>query len=89
MKHWMFRCNDVSQKVSQGLDAPLPLATRLMVRMHLWMCRHCSRVYKQLQLLGRISRGVDAEISDCPPDLPTSLSPEARERIKKKMRTCK
>jgi predicted anti-sigma-YlaC factor YlaD len=85
----MFRCNEVSQKVSQGLDAPLPLATRLMVRMHLWMCRHCSRVYKQLQLLRKLSRRTVAEPSDCPPELPSTLSPEARERIKEALRRCR
>lgn len=85
----MFRCDEVSQKVSQGLDAPLPLGTRLLIRMHLWMCRHCRRLYKQLQLLRRLSRGINADISDCPPDLPTALSPKVRERIKEKLRACK
>ena len=85
----MFRCNEVSQKVSQGLDAPLPLATRLMVRMHLWMCRHCSRVYRQLRVLRKLSRQSDVQAIDCPADLPPTLSPEARERIKKELRTSK
>lgn len=89
MRHWMFRCNEVSQKVSQGLDTPLPLGTRLLVRMHLWMCRHCSRVYKQLRLLRRLGRQSDVPAADCPQDLPTALSPEARERIKKALSTSK
>jgi predicted anti-sigma-YlaC factor YlaD len=82
----MFRCNEVSQKISQGLDTPLPLGTRLLVRVHLWMCRHCRRVYDQLQLLRRLSRQSDVPVADGPPDLPTTLSPEARERIKKELR---
>jgi predicted anti-sigma-YlaC factor YlaD len=86
MRHWMFRCSEVSQKVSQGLDAPLPLGTRLLVRVHLWMCRHCRRVYEQLRLLRKLSRHADVQEADCPPDLPTTLSPEARERIKKELR---
>jgi hypothetical protein len=85
----MFRCNEVSQKVSHGMDAPLPLGTRLLVRMHLWMCRHCSRVYHQLHLLRKISRRTEADPSDCPPDLPTTLSAETRERIKQELHKCK
>jgi hypothetical protein len=85
----MFRCSEVSQKVSQGLDAPLPLGTRLLVRVHLWMCRHCSRVYEQLQLLRKLSRQSDVPAADCPPELPTALSPETRERIKKELSTSK
>ena len=89
MNHWMFRCNDVSKKVSQGMDTPQPLGTRMMIRMHLWMCRHCSRVYRQLHQLRQMSRHNHADAADCPPDLPDALSPEARERIKAKLRHCK
>jgi predicted anti-sigma-YlaC factor YlaD len=89
MKHWMFRCDQVSQKISQGLDAPQTLGARILIRMHLWMCRHCSRVYAQLHQLRRISRYNGADASDCPPDLPATLSPEACQRIKEKLRHCK
>lgn len=43
MKLWMFRCQDVSQKVSQSMDASLPLSHRLAVRMHLMMCRYSGK----------------------------------------------
>jgi predicted anti-sigma-YlaC factor YlaD len=88
MTHWMFRCDEVSKKVSQGMDTPLSLWARILIRMHLWMCRHCRRVYGQLHQLRRMSRFEDADASDCPPDLPDALSPEARERIKEKVRNC-
>jgi hypothetical protein len=71
------------------MDAPLPLGTRILIRMHLWMCRHCGRVHRQLHQLRRISRHEAAEISDCPPGTPTALSPEACERIKQELRACK
>jgi hypothetical protein len=35
-----------------------------------------------------MSRFENADASDCPPDLPDTLSPEARERIKEKLRNC-
>ncbi len=84
----MFRCDEVSKKVSLGLDAPMPLGTRLLIRMHQWMCRHCSRFNRQLQRLRELSR-YDEEIPadlDCPPDHHPNLSPEARERIKARLR---
>ena len=34
MKHWMFRCKDVSQKVSQSMDDPLPYYQRMAIRIH-------------------------------------------------------
>ncbi len=63
MKHWMFRCNDVSQKVSQSLDASLPFHHRMAVRMHLLMCRYCARFRRQLIMLRTVSRQVDDEPS--------------------------
>jgi predicted anti-sigma-YlaC factor YlaD len=60
-----------------------------MIRIHLWMCRHCRRVYRQLHRLRGITRYDEADVSDCPPDLPATLSPEACERIKKKLQACK
>lgn len=51
MRHWMFRCKDVSHKVSLSLDASLPLHQRLAVRMHLMMCRYCARFRRQLIML--------------------------------------
>ena len=63
MKPWMFRCNDVSQKVSQSLDASLPFHHRLAVRMHLLMCRYCARFRRQLIMLRKVSRHMDGEPS--------------------------
>jgi hypothetical protein len=42
MNHWMFRCKDVSQKVSLSMDMSLPLHHRLAIRVHLVMCRYCA-----------------------------------------------
>jgi hypothetical protein len=84
MTHWMFCCKDVSQKVSQSLDATLPFHHRMAIRFHLMMCRYCSRVRRQLILLRKMSRHMD----DDPSATSTSatLSDEAKDRIKKKLR---
>jgi hypothetical protein len=80
MSHWMFRCNDVSQKVSQSIDMTLPLHQRAAIKFHLMMCRYCARFSRQLKMLRRLSRHPD---SDLPPDEPPeSLSHEAKQRIK-------
>lgn len=84
MKHWMFRCKDVSQKVSQSLDASLPFHHRLAVRMHLMMCRYCARFRRQLIMLRKVSRHMDDEPST---DRTTAtLSNETKERIRKAIR---
>ena len=84
MKHWMFRCKDVSHKVSLSLDASLPLHQRLAVRMHLMMCRYCARFRRQLIMLRKACRLVDDEPST--DEATATLSNETRERIKKVLR---
>jgi len=84
MKHWMFRCNDVSQKVSQSLDASLPFHHRMAVQMHLLMCCYCARFRRQLIMLGKVSRHVDDEPSR--DQTAATLSNETKERIKKALR---
>ena len=84
MKHWMFRCNDVSRKVSQSLDASLPFLHRLAIRMHLLMCRYCARFRRQLVMLRNASRHMDdAPSTD---EATATLSDETKERIKKALR---
>jgi hypothetical protein len=81
MNHWMFKCKEVTRMVSESLDRKLPLYQRIGVRIHLLMCKFCSRFKKQLLFLREtirlhVERGNDTELS-------TKLPPEARERIRK------
>jgi hypothetical protein len=85
MKHWMFRCQDVSQKVSQSLDTSLPLHHRMAVQFHLMMCRYCARFRSQLIMLRKICRLVDGDPSAQEPA--ATLSKESKERIKKALRS--
>ena len=85
MKHWMFRCRDVSELISLSMDTPLPLYRRLGVRVHLLVCRYCALFRRQLVVLRRLSR-------DAGDDLPETqqlenLSAEARTRIKERLRS--
>jgi hypothetical protein len=81
MNHWMFRCKDVSQKVSLSMDISLPLRHRLAVRFHLMMCRYCARFQRQMVKLRTLSRAIDTE-APASGDATAKLSEAARTRIK-------
>ena len=82
MNHWMFRCKDVSQKVSLSMDTSLPLGHRLAVRVHLMMCRYCARFRHQMLKLRTLSREIDTEEHASDDDPTVKLSEDARTRIK-------
>ncbi len=63
------------------MDVTLPLHQRLMIRMHLFMCKYCNRLRKQLLILRKAVR-----LEKLPEDDSAqagSLSESTRERIKK------
>lgn len=80
MKHWMFCCEEVSKKFSESLDRQLPFHHRMFIRIHMLMCRYCSRFRRQLLLLSELSRS--ERILDMPKDFTSGLSDQARQRIK-------
>lgn len=49
----MKTCREVYEEASDLLDDQLPLLSRLEIRMHLLLCRHCRRYVRQLRLLTR------------------------------------
>jgi len=85
MKHWMFSCKDVSQKVSQSMDVELPFYHLMAVWMHLLMCRYCARFHRQLIMLRKMSCQVDTD--KLPAEGSDTLSPEAKERMKETLRS--
>ena len=80
MHHWMFNCKEVTRMVSESLDRKLPLHQRMGIRIHLLMCKFCSRYRKQLLILREAMRLYARYGEDAEPYL--ILPPEARERIK-------
>ncbi len=42
--------------VSESMDRKLPFQDRVLIRMHLLMCRYCSRFGKQMKVLRNVSR---------------------------------
>ena len=77
----MFNCKSVSEKVSLAMDQTLPFRERLMIMLHMWMCKYCRRFKKQLLILSKAAQF--AELSSGDADQTLSLSLEAKERIKK------
>ena len=84
MRHWMFNCNEVSQKVSESMDRVLPFHQQMMIRFHLQMCKYCARFRNQLLMIRKAIRNeedTDAELR------PSEISfSEPRERIKQTLR---
>ncbi len=85
MKHWMFSCKDVTQKVSQSMDVKLPFHHHMAIRIHLLMCRYCARFHRQLMMLRKMSRHPERYLPDS--QIPDNLSQETKERMKATLRS--
>jgi hypothetical protein len=62
----MIKCNEVARLAASGELGTGGIWRRLQLRLHLAMCRHCSRFVRQIDALRSISRrlwrpGVDPE----------------------------
>jgi hypothetical protein len=83
MKHWMFNCKAVSQIVSESMDRVLPIHHRMLIWMHLMMCKYCARFKRQLLLMREVCRS--EEIMPDESDETRVLSKEACRRIKQSL----
>jgi hypothetical protein len=63
----------------------LPWRDRVLIAMHLMMCKYCYRFKKQLGLLREFSRS--QALLEKSVDASIGLPPDARERIKNTLRT--
>ena len=79
----MFNCKKVTHLVSESLDRKLPLYQRLGMRIHLMMCKFCSRYQEQLLFLRKTSRLYSESSEDADPSV--QLSSEVGKRIKESM----
>jgi hypothetical protein len=85
MPHWMFSCREVSQRVSRSLDDHLPLPQRILVWLHLKMCRYCARFRGQLAAIRRAIEQLDRQDPFGDPRI--ELPAQARERIKRALQS--
>ena len=83
----MLSCKEVSHLVSESLDRKLSLWQRIQVRLHLLMCRFCSRFRKQALFLRDAARRYLTAVEETETATSTGLSSEARDRIKRSLKT--
>jgi hypothetical protein len=81
----MFNCKEVSSRVSESLDHRLPLYQRLLIRMHLLMCKYCARFRRQVKFLREICRSY--HLDESAKDPAVNLPPDARERIRQALKS--
>ncbi len=79
----MFNCKDVSQRVSESMDRSLPLHHRMMIKIHLMMCKYCARFKQQLLALRDACRLDDLYGEDC--EHIHDLAEAARDRLKQSL----
>ncbi len=73
---WMPTCRETTELASRAMDARLPFADRMAMRVHLIICRNCAHFNAQLQELRRLFRPEPGAEDDAP-----GLAPVARQRI--------
>jgi hypothetical protein len=77
----MFSCKDVSRLVSESMDRALPFYQRVLLRMHLLMCKYCARCREQFEAI-RAASGYE-ELHGKELDASRGLSHDGKERLKK------
>lgn len=80
MSYLMFNCKEVTRLVSESLDRKLPIHQRTGIRVHLFMCKFCSRYQQQLMFLRKNLSTSAMHDEDTEPYI--SIPPEALKRIK-------
>ena len=74
-------CRDVVPLMSESLDRPLSWWESINVRLHLRVCSWCARYLAQIQMLSDFL-GLGSEEREVSSE---TLSPEARERIRRSL----
>lgn len=57
----MLTCRDITELANGYLDGELPMLTRMQVRLHLMMCKHCPKYIDQLASTTRLLRTLPSE----------------------------
>ncbi len=54
----MYSCEQASKLSSRAMEQPLTPSERMLLRLHLMMCKRCSNFARQIEFLRRASRRV-------------------------------
>ena len=80
----MLSCKEATRRVSEGLDRKLPFWRRMGLRLHVALCRRCSRYTCQVTALNRM---ISAHFGDDPPaEITEHVSQDAVQDIKSLLR---
>ena len=72
----MLKCKEVAELASKAHDMKLSWNQRIQLKIHLFMCKLCSRYVKQLKFLNSAVQNLDKNCQQ------HSLSTESRNRIR-------
>ncbi len=59
----MIRCRNVAELLTSDRLRNAGIGTRLEVRVHLWMCRHCARLARQVKTMREAASKLASAIS--------------------------
>jgi hypothetical protein len=76
-------CREASRLQSELLDHPLAPLQRFGLRAHLLLCKWCRRYGKQIRFLRRAAHEHPDQVAEAGS---STLSPEARERLRRALR---
>ena len=77
-------CPEVARLLSLGMDRPLPLTTRVKLRIHYLMCSFCERYAKQLKYMRQVAHEFPEKIGETSK---TKLPDDAKQRMKEALRS--
>lgn len=87
IRYWLLRhlpaCRNTVAVISESMDRDLTTRERLSVTLHLWVCSWCQWYLEHLVTIRETLRAQPFETDQLNPL--TSLTTEARDRIKKKI----
>lgn len=77
-------CREATRSQSEAMDRPLPLRKRIGLHIHLMLCRWCRRYGKQIGFLRSVAHQHEEHEETLPPQ---TLRPEAKERMKERLKS--
>ncbi len=86
---WLARrlptCKEVTRMASDTMERKFALRQRIEMKLHFMVCAWCLRYFKQLQLMRELAHQHETQTANEPPVPTSSLSPQARERMKRSL----
>lgn len=78
---WMYSCKEVSRLISESMDRTLPFYQRVLMQLHLMVCKYCARCKVHFEAIRAAS--FHEELYGSELDASRGLSNDGKERLKK------